>query len=67
MKQKQFEEQIESAKEILQKLMDPEITLEESINLYEDGLLTLKEAQKMIEDAKIKIEVIERGFKEPVE
>ena len=67
MRQKQFEEQLESAKEILQKLMDPEITLKESINLYEEGLFTLKEAQRMIEDAKIKIEVIERGFKEPVE
>ena len=56
-----FENKLEASKEILNKLMDPAITLEESLKLYEDGLAQIKEAQKMIEEAKIKIETIEKN------
>jgi exodeoxyribonuclease VII small subunit len=41
--------------------MDPEITLEQSVKLYEEGLKTIKEAQVMIEDAKLKVETIEKA------
>ena len=61
LKQKTFEEKLEHSKELLEKLMDPEITLEESIKLYEEGLKTLKEAQKLIEDAKLKMETISKA------
>jgi exodeoxyribonuclease VII small subunit len=59
MKTKSFEERLSYSKELLEKLMNPEITLEDSIKLYEEGLSTIKEAQQMIEEAKIKIQTIE--------
>ncbi|MCB4743072.1 MAG: exodeoxyribonuclease VII small subunit [Sulfurovum sp.] len=60
MKTETFEEKLEYSKRVLEKLMDPEITLEESIKLYEEGLQGIKEAQKMIEEAKIKVSVIDQ-------
>jgi len=61
MKTNTFEEKLTHSKSLLEKLMDPEITLEESIKLYEEGLNTIKEAQKMIEEAKLKVETIEKS------
>ncbi len=61
MKTETFEQKLEESKKILNQLMNPEITLEESIKLYENGLAQIKEAQKMIEEAKIKIETIENN------
>ncbi len=60
MKNETFEEKLAHSKQLLEKLMDPEITLEESVKLYEEGLKNIKEAQKMIEEAKIKVSVIDR-------
>jgi len=60
MKTKTFEEKLAYSKELLEKLMDPEITLEVSVKLYEEGLKNIKEAQKLIEEAKTKITVIEQ-------
>ena len=56
-----FEEKLEHSKELLEKLMDPEITLEESVKLYEEGLKNIKEAQTLIEEAKTKITIIEQA------
>lgn len=61
MKTKSFEEKLEYSKELLEKLMNPEITLEESVKLYEEGLKNIKEAQTLIEEAKTKITVIEQA------
>ena len=61
MKNKTFEEKLEHSKELLEKLMNPEITLEESVKLYEEGLQNIKEAQRLIEEAKTKITVIEQA------
>lgn len=61
MQTETFEQKLELSKEILNKLLNPEITLEESLKLYEDGLSQIKEAQKMIEEAKVKIEIIEKN------
>ncbi len=61
MKSKTFEEKLEYSKELLEKLMDPEITLEDSVKLYEEGLKTIKEAQAIIEEAKLKVEIIEKA------
>lgn len=60
-----FETRLEASKKILNKLMDPAITLEESIKLYESGLQHIKSAQQMIEEAKVKIETIEKNNSEP--
>ena len=61
MKNETFEEKLEHSKALLEKLMNPEITLEESVKLYEEGLKNLKEAQTLIEEAKTKITVIEQA------
>jgi len=61
MKTKTFEEKLEYSKTLLEKLMNPEITLEDSVKLYEEGLKTIKEAQQLIEDAKTKITIIEQS------
>ncbi len=60
MKAKSFEEKLEYSKELLEKLMNPEITLEESVKIYEEGLKNIQEAQTLIEEAKTKITVIEQ-------
>ena len=61
MKAETFENKLDESKKILNQLMDPAITLEESLKLYEDGLKKIKSAQKMIEEAKVKIETIEKN------
>ena len=61
MKTETFEHKLEASKSILNQLMDPAITLEESLKLYEDGLKQIKAAQVMIENAKTKIEIIEKN------
>lgn len=53
-----FETKLDKSKEILERLMNPEITLKESILAYEQGMMELNEAQKMLEDAEIKIQEI---------
>ena len=56
MKINDFEEKIEKSKEILDKLMDPEISLDNSMKLYKEGIKELKEANKMLELAKLEFE-----------
>ncbi len=53
-----FETKLKNAKEILEKLSNPELTLENSIKSYEEGMALLFEAQKILEEAAIKIEQI---------
>jgi exodeoxyribonuclease VII small subunit len=60
LKTETFEEKLDYSKALLEKLMNPEITLEESVKLYEEGLKNIKEAQKLIEEAQMKITVIEQ-------
>lgn len=60
MKTKTFEEKLAHSKALLEKLMNPEITLENSVKLYEEGLQTIKEAQYLIDEAKMKISIIEQ-------
>ena len=61
MKNKSFEEKLEHSKALLEKLMNPEITLEESVKLYEEGLKNIKEARTLIEEAKTKITIIDQA------
>ena len=61
MKDTTFEEKLEYSKTLLEKLMNPEITLEESVKVYEEGLKNIKEAQMLIEEAKTKITIIEQA------
>lgn len=50
-----FESKLESAKKVLETLMNPEITLADSVKAYETGMSELSKAQKILEDAQIKI------------
>jgi len=58
MAKEDFETKLENAKKILETLMNPEITLQESVKAYEKGMKELTQAQKMLEDAQIKINEI---------
>ncbi len=51
-----FEDKIKTAKELLEKLIDPEITLQNSVKVYKDGMKELEEAQKLLDDAKLEYE-----------
>ena len=62
MNSKSFEDKLHKSKELVDKLMDPDITLEESIKIYKEGLETIKEAQKMLEEAKLKVEEIAKSI-----
>jgi len=62
MKNESFEEKLAYAKEVLDRLMKPDITLEDSVKLYQQGLENLKEANRLIEEAKAKITIIERSY-----
>ncbi|MFY9083038.1 exodeoxyribonuclease VII small subunit, partial [Aliarcobacter butzleri] len=42
-----------NAKEFLEKLSNPEITLSDSIKLYKDGIKELEVAQKLLDEAKL--------------
>ncbi|RBQ26055.1 MULTISPECIES: exodeoxyribonuclease VII small subunit [Arcobacteraceae] len=48
-----FEDKILKAKEILEKLSNPQITLSDSLNLYKDGIGELENAQKLLDEAKL--------------
>jgi len=53
-----FEKKLKEAKELLDKLNDPEITLYEAMQYYKKGIKLLEEATKMIEEAKLEFEEI---------
>lgn len=53
-----FEAKLGSAKKVLETLMNPEITLQDSLKAYEQGMSELATAQKMLEEAEIKINEI---------
>jgi len=48
-----FEEKIKKAKVILEELANPEISLKEAMRKYKEGVGLLKEAQKILEEAKL--------------
>ncbi len=48
-----FEEKILKAKELLEKLSNPEITLSDSLEVYKNGIKELDEAQKLLDEAKL--------------
>ena len=58
MAKAEFETKLEGAKKTLEVLMNPEITLQESVKAYEKGMKELSDAQKMLEDAQLKIQEI---------
>lgn len=48
-----FEDKIKNAKEILEKLANPDITLTDSMENYKKGMKELEDAQKLLDEAKL--------------
>jgi len=48
-----FEQKLEKAKVILDNLSNPELSLSDGMKKYQEGIEILKEATKMIEEAKL--------------
>ena len=53
LEQINFEEKIIEAKELLEKLSNPQITLSDSIKVYKTGVKELEDAQKLLDEAKL--------------
>ena len=55
-----FEEKLDNAKELLNELTNPEITLSNSVKIYKNGLKEIEEAQKLLDDAKLNFEELNK-------
>ena len=55
-----FEEALEKLEAIVEKLGDPNITLEKSVELYEEGLKLSKFCSETLENAALRIEQIDQ-------
>lgn len=53
IEQANFEEKIFKAKELLEKLSNPQITLSDSIKVYKTGIQELEDAQNLLDEAKL--------------
>ena len=51
-----FEQKIQEAQKLLEKLIDPEITLSKSVEVYKAGLKELEAAQKLLDEAKLEFQ-----------
>lgn len=56
-----FEEALKKLEAIVEKLNTEEVTLEESVSLYEEGLKLSKICSETLENAALKIEEIEKS------
>lgn len=56
-----FEEALQKLEAIVEKLNDEEITLEKSVELYEEGLKLSKICSETLENAALKIEQIDQS------
>ncbi|MCH9813550.1 MAG: exodeoxyribonuclease VII small subunit [Epsilonproteobacteria bacterium] len=56
-----FEKRIDKSKQILEKLMNPEITLSDSVKYYKEGITELEMANKLLEEAKLKFETYQNS------
>jgi exodeoxyribonuclease VII small subunit len=54
-----FEQKLENAKKVLEELSNPEISLSDGMKKYTEGKELLKEATKMIEEAKLEYEALQ--------
>lgn len=57
-----FEEKLEKTKAILEKLSNNRLPLDEGVKLYKEGMKEISEAAKMLENAKLEFETIERAI-----
>ena len=50
-----FEEKMEKISALLKSLNDKDLSLEESVKLYKQGVALLKEAKEILENAKLEV------------
>jgi exodeoxyribonuclease VII small subunit len=55
---KDYEEKLKQAKELLEKLNNPEITLYEGMEIYKKGVKIIEEAEEILQKAKLEYEEI---------
>lgn len=54
-----FEKNLKNANEALEKLNDKDLTLDESVKIYKEGLKSLENARLELEKAKLEVEHID--------
>ncbi len=57
-----FEEKVEDSKKMLEELIKPDITLSQSVKVYKKGIKTIQEARKMLDEAKLEYEELNKLF-----
>lgn len=60
MKEKDFEGSLKRAKEIVDALVNPEISLNDGMKLYKEGVKELKNAEELLTKAKIEYQEIKK-------
>lgn len=55
-----FEIKISEAQKLLEKLIDPKITLSNSVEMYKEGMKELESAQKLLDDAKLEFQELSK-------
>ena len=58
MAEKNFEKSIKELEEIVEKLEGSDVSLEESLKLFEKGVTLTKSCQKMLDEAEKKVTVL---------
>ncbi|MCR5747605.1 MAG: exodeoxyribonuclease VII small subunit [Lachnospiraceae bacterium] len=58
-KTRSIEESFDYLEEVLSKMEDPDISLEDSFSLYEKGMKALKEATSAIDEVEKKVKLID--------
>ena len=55
-----FEEKIKIANDLLKKLTNPDIALQDSVKVYKEGIEQLEIAQKILDEAKMQYQEISK-------
>jgi exodeoxyribonuclease VII small subunit len=53
-----YEDLVKELREIVRKMEDPDTSLDESIQLYERGAALISQAEKLLEEAELKISTL---------
>lgn len=54
-----FEAKLKQAEALLERLNESDLSLDESVKLYKEGLSNIKQAREMLEKAKLEVKEIE--------
>lgn len=61
MESKEFEKSLQKLEEIVKKIEGGDLSLDDSLKLYEDGVRLVKLCQTRLEEAEKKIEIVSKG------